>query len=158
MHIQRMEVKVHQKNADGTWGKRGYDVVAHTKSLAGMRRIYLTKEAREVLRMVKESNCRQGYSDTEGYMFLNKSGRIHEGSLDRKLRTLCRRIGIEEKSLHKIRKTYISTLIDQGINLNTIREIVGHEDERVTLNNYCFDRRSTEQIEEQLEKALAFGQ
>lgn len=83
---------------------------------------------------------------------------FHEGSLDRKLRTLCRRIGIEEKSLHKIRKIYISTLIDQGVNLNTIREMVGHEDERVTLNSYCFDRRNTEQIEEQLEKALSFGQ
>jgi len=99
-----------------------------------------------------------GYSDAEGYMFLNKNGRIHESSLDRKLRTLCRRIGIEEKSLHKIRKTYISTLIDQGVNLNTIRETVGHEDERMTLKNYCFDRRSTEQIEEQLEKALTFSQ
>ena len=158
LYIQRMEVKVYQKNPDGSWGKRGYAVTDHTKSPAGMRKIYLTKEARAVLKTVRESNNRHGYSDEEGYMFLNKNGRIHESSLDRKLRTLCRRIGIEEKSLHKIRKTYISTLIDQGVNLNTIREMVGHEDERVTLKNYCFDRRSTEQIEEQLEKALTFSQ
>lgn len=158
LHVQRMEVKVHRKNTDGTWGKRGYDVVDHTKSPAGMRKIYLTKEARAVLKTIQASNYRQGYVDAEGYMFLNKNGRIHESSLDRKLRTLCRRAGIEEKSLHKIRKTYISTLIDQGVNLNTIREMVGHEDERVTLKNYCFDRKNTGQIEEQLEKALAFGQ
>ncbi len=62
----------------------------------------------------------------EGYMFLYKNDRIHEGSIDRKLRTLYSHIGAEEKSPHKIRKTYISTLIDQGVNLNTIRKMVGH--------------------------------
>ena len=158
LYIQRMEVKVHQKNDDGSWGKRGYDIADHTKSPAGMRKVFLTQEARAVLKLIKESNYKNGYSDTEGYMFLNKKGRIQEGSIDRKLRTLCRRIGIEEKSPHKIRKTYISTLIDQGVNLNTIREMVGHEDERVTLKNYCFDRRNAEQIEEQIEKALASSQ
>jgi len=36
--------------------------------------------------------------------------------------------------------------------------MAGHEDERVTLKNYCFDRRNAEQIEEQIEKAPTSGQ
>ena len=45
------------------------------------------------------------------------------------------------KSNHKIRKTKISAMFDHGININTIREQAGHEDERTSLNNYCFDQK-----------------
>lgn len=56
--------------------------------------------------------------------------------------------------MHKIRKTYISALIDGNININEIRKQVGHEDERTTLRNYCFNRYTRNQTEEQMENAL----
>ena len=66
----------------------------------------------------------------------------------------CKHLGILHKSPHKIRKTYISTLIDDGINIDTIRRLAGHEDERTTYGSYCYDRHSSKQIEAQLENAL----
>lgn len=58
--------------------------------------------------------------------------------------------------MHKIRKTYISTLIDsEDININFIREQVGHTDERTTYGNYCFNRKSAVQTAQAMEKALA---
>lgn len=33
----------------------------------------------------------------------------------------------------------------EGLNINTIRQYVGHEDEKTTLNNYCFDRNSEDE-------------
>lgn len=68
--------------------------------------------------------------------------------------TYCRKIGIDPKSSHKARKTFVSTLMDADINVNTIRQLVGHVDERTTLNNYCYDRSSDEEKYSQIENAL----
>ena len=99
------------------------------------------------------SNRQHRYTD-KGYLFLNENGRIHSKSVDYRIRKYCRHIGISEKATHKIRKTYIGTLIDSGLNINEIRKLAGHEDERTTYNNYCFNRMTSEQTEHLLEAAL----
>ncbi len=156
IHIQRMERKVHAEQADGTWKCIGYEVVEHPKSEAGDRNTYLPKKARDILQTIKEWNIEHGFGDNE-YIFLGKDGnRIHSRALDTRIRKYCTHIGIDEKSMHKIRKTYISTLVDSNlININTIREMVGHEDERTTLKNYTFNRKSDTQTQENMELALA---
>lgn len=45
-------------------------------------------------------------------------------------------------------------LLDSGFNINTVREAVGHCDERTTLNNYCFDTRTEDEIIALYESAL----
>ena len=60
--------------------------------------------------------------------------------------------GIAEKSFRKARKTYISSLIDAGGYINEIRKQVGHEDERTTYRNYCFNRMPQNETENMLEK------
>lgn len=67
----------------------------------------------------------------------------------------CDKLDIIHKTSHKTRKTFISALIDGKVNLNTIRELVGHADERTTLKNYCFDRNTEEGRQKQIENALA---
>lgn len=57
--------------------------------------------------------------------------------------------------MYQIRKTYISTLIDcEKININYIREQVGYEDEHTTYGNYCFNRKSKDRTEHDMELAL----
>lgn len=97
---------------------------------------------------------RHGYSDG-GYLFQNEKGRVHSRSIDCRIRKYCTHIGISEKAIHKIRKTYISTLIDSGLNINEIRKLAGHEDERTTYQNYCFNRMTNKETENLLEKALS---
>ena len=70
-------------------------------------------------------------------------------------RNYCDKLDIIHKNSHKTRKTFISALIDGKVNLNTIRELVGHADERTTLKNYCFDRNTEEGRQKQIENALA---
>lgn len=70
------------------------------------------------------------------------------------LHNLCIDTGIMAKSNHKIRKTYISSLFDLGININTIKEQAGHEDERTSLHNYCFDQSENSVLEMKLESAM----
>ena len=56
------------------------------------------------------------------------------------------------KSNHKIRKTFISSLFDNNMNIDTIRETAGHADERTSLNNYCFNQDDTTELEAKLEE------
>lgn len=154
LHVQRMEVRKVEQLADGTWSKQTFAVVDYTKSEAGDREVYLSKTARKIIADVIANNREHGYSD-KGYLFLNERGRIHSKNVDYRIRKYCRHIGISEKALHKIRKTYISTLIDSGLNINEIRKLAGHEDERTTYNNYCFNRMTDTQTENLLEMALA---
>lgn len=155
VHIQRMERKIHTQQADGTWKCTGYEVVDHTKSSAGDRNAYISSRAKKLLEDIRVWNEQNGFKNDE-YIFLGKNGkRIHSRALDTRIRKYCRHLGINEKSMHKIRKTYISTLIDSNlVNINTIREMVGHEDERTTFRSYCYNRHSDLQTQANLEQIL----
>ena len=52
------------------------------------------------------------------------------------------------------RNTVISTLIDEGMNIDAVRRFAGHEDTRTLLTSYCFSRLTDEQNEALIEKAL----
>jgi hypothetical protein len=41
------------------------------------------------------------------------------------------------------------------MNINTIREWVGHAEEQTTWGSYCYDRRTTDERKEILESALS---
>lgn len=153
LHVQRMEVRTTEQLPDGSWAPQHFKIVEHTKSEAGNRKVYLTKAAREIIQQIKNCNQEHGYKDND-FLFLNANGRIHSKSVDTRIRKYCRHIGIAEKGSHKARKTNISSLIDGGVNINRIREQVGHASERTTFNNYCFNRLTASETEKLFEKAL----
>jgi integrase len=141
IHIQRM------------WQRDTYKVVDHTKTENGDRQVFLTEAAKNLIRTAKERQHEDKVSDS-GYIFSVTDKPIPERVIGNLYRKYCKKAGIMTKSSHKARKTYISALIDSGCNLNTIRELVGHADERTTLGNYCFDRHTDEQKKALIEQAL----
>ena len=153
LYINRMEVRKQNKKADGSWGKCKYIVVEHPKTDAGVRKIYLTKKAKKILKLIKKTNLKNGYADND-YIFVDEDGRIHIRALDYRIRKCCNIAGLSEKSMHKTRKTFISTLIDENVNIDYIREIVGHEDAQTTYNSYCYNTLTDKMTEDLLEKAL----
>lgn len=160
IHVQRMEVADYRLDKEGNVTRCGVKVVEHTKSYAGDRKIYLNANARNILSIIKKRSFSYGlYYDN--FIFVNsKSARLTTGSINSFLYRLCDEINIKRKSSHKIRKTYISSLFDSGLNINKIREIAGHEDERTSLNNYCFDRKTdndTEKLLDDLSLSVKFG-
>lgn len=113
------------------------EVVEHTKTQCGDREVFLTEKAKEYIRMAKE--YQQKHNCQSEYIFSINDEPLSYRSLERLYRRYCEKAGIIWKSSHKVRKTYISELIDGNVNINTIREMVGHVDERTTMNSYCFD-------------------
>lgn len=156
IHIQRMEVSDYELDIDGNVRRCGVKIVDHTKSYAGDRKVYLNTNARNILSIVRKRSLSYGFYDDD-YIFVNSnSSRLTTGSINSFLYKLCDEINIVRKSSHKIRKTYISSLFDTGLNINKIREIAGHEDERTSLNNYCFDRKTDKDTEHLLDNLSSY--
>lgn len=129
------------------------EVVNHTKGFED-RRVLLTKKAKEILDTARSYQTQQGFS-INGYIFSLGNNPLSEAAISNLYKKYCDKIGIVHKSSHKSRKTYISSLIDGQININTIREMVGHADERTTYSSYCFDRHTEQEKRMQIEQALA---
>ena len=149
LHVQRMEQTSYEMKVseDGTVETKadGYVIADHTKSAAGNRKVYLNANAKKILKTIRKVNMKYGYYD-DNYIFIKSRYKTRGTSrtLTKYLEDLCLSSGITNKSNHKIRKTKISAMFDHGININTIREQAGHEDEKTSLNNYCFDQRDDE--------------
>lgn len=129
------------------------EVVNHTKGYED-RKVILTSTAKELIQIAKEYHVQQGFH-TDGYIFSCGDKPLSEASVAGLYSKYCNKMGTLYKSSHKSRKTYISTLIDGQVNINTIREMVGHADERTTYNSYCFDRHTEHEKQAQIETALA---
>lgn len=153
IHIRREEIVETPLLPNGSYGAAEYVIADHCKTDAGLRDIPAVSEAIDIFNMVNNVNMARNCS--VDYLFIKKDGtKMHARSVDSKIRTLCSRAGIPPRSVHKLRKTFISTLIDANMNIDTVRRIAGHKDESVTLSNYCYDRSKPEVIRNQLEKAL----
>lgn len=136
---------------------QGKEIIDGTKTNAGMRNVPLVPLAMEIIELVKEVNKRNGWYD-EGFLFLNSKGnQMKSWQVKYRIEKYCAENNIKRKSFHKIRKTYISALIDSHISLNEIRKACGHTDERTTLSNYCFNRRRQEETYQQFNSALIQG-
>ncbi len=155
IHVQRMEVDDYILTEDNKILARGHKIVEHTKSDAGDREIYLTKKAKTILRTIYDFNKEHGFP-TDGFIFVNENGNAHRCSIDYRLRKCCRMAGIDERSTHKLRKSYASSLIDSGeINIKQIMRMMGHTSAKTTYGNYCFNRKGKTKTQEAIEKALS---
>ncbi len=155
--VNRMERMNIQKVGKTGFKQDGRILADHAKTAAGSRRIYLVQDARKVIETVLETNRKNGCGE-DAFLFMEDGKRIDDNLIRGRLKKYCRQAGIPYRSPHKIRKTFISKLIDSGMNINAIREMVGHEDERTTLNSYCFNRKSKDQTRTDLEQTLVIAE
>jgi len=126
IHIQRML----QRDAR--------EVVNHTKTDEGDRLILLTEKAQKIIRTARKYQEDHGL-DSDGYIFSHNGKPLNERCINPLLQKYCKRLGILYRSSHCLRKSYGSALISNGVNVNTVRKLLGHTDERTTLHHYCYD-------------------
>ncbi|MBR3245816.1 MAG: tyrosine-type recombinase/integrase [Parasporobacterium sp.] len=68
---------------------------------------------------------------------------------------MCRDLRIFRRSLHKCRKTYISNLLNNGVDPDFVREQAGHKDIQTTLNSYVYSTTRNDEKIKQLNNILA---
>lgn len=153
VRIQRQEVRDFEFSDEYTMRFSGFKVVEYVKSDDGYRDIFLTNTAKQIIDIIEKTNEKYGYYD-HGYLFLENGKRINHYAVQAMILRGCEAVNIPTKTMHKVRKTFISALIDADININEVRRVAGHSDERTTLGNYCFNRETNPEIEKKLEGAL----
>lgn len=154
IEIGRMERRDFQSEDGIEYHQVDRQIVENTKTSAGNRAIPVIEEAMYILETAIEANRRLLGNEKDFYLFTNKGKRITDSAVRWRVEKYCKHLEIRYRSPHKIRKTFISKMIDSRININTVREIAGHADERTTYNSYCFDRKPADQIYQELEKDL----
>lgn len=134
---------------DGSWAKRTYQVEDSLKKGAPPRVLLGSDEVFEVVKKVR--------------MLLFKKGCMRErlfetatqNNIQMKLYRMCDELGIERRSPHKLRKTYISTLLNEGFDPDFVRQQAGHKQLQTTLNNYTYSTTRDSVLVEKLNKVLA---
>ena len=138
IRIHRSLVVVDTVDENRNWQTRIYQIQEYLKKNADEREVIVTDECFEIVKKIRAMQEQKGIQSE--YLFSVKT----PSSLECKLRRVCRKAGIASKSPHKIRKTYISTLVNQMKDLDFVRSQVGHKEIQTTLNSYTYSTERTE--------------
>lgn len=133
---------------------REKEVVDYLKGHHESRTVPLTTEALRIINLAKTYQQEHGLDDS-GYIFSVTGEPLADSTISKLYRRYCLKIETPHKSSHKARKSFISALIDGKVNINTIREIVGHASEQTTYRCYCYDRKSKSERAALIEQALS---
>ena len=103
----------------------------------GSERVVFVPEALTVILSQHLSNF-GAWHDKDGnqWMFTNGGGLFVRKSAAQRFRTIRRRAGLEEFTLHDLRHFFASGLISQGCDVVTVQRALGHSAPSVTLDVY----------------------
>ena len=131
----------------------GFEVADYTKSDDGDRWIPLTDRAMELIRRAQKINKNNG-DYFNGFLFIRDGHIMSPDAIDAQVKRGCEYIGMNVKTMHKIRKTYGSTLLHNGVNVSAVKDMLGHADETTTLKHYIFNTMNDEETGKAVRNAL----
>lgn len=148
LSVNKTEIRVKDKET----GVYTVAVSDQTKTECGERKVILPPAAIWTLEQICSINPRGSY------LFENKKGkRIRGTTISKKICWICLELGIEQRSIHKARKTYISELFNAGVESSIIKAQSGHSDILTSLRYYYKDNHSLEERKAQIAKAVIAG-
>ena len=149
IYIHRSLVAVEELKEDGSWGKRRYELSDSLKHNADPREILVVDECFQIAEKVKEIQRAKGVEQELLFKVATPA------EIEYKLYSICDRLDILKRSTHKIRKTYISTLLNHQIDADFVREQAGHRYLKTTLDSYTYSTTRKDKKLELLNQALA---
>lgn len=113
------------------------------KTKASYRIIQMDNQTAVLLKNYRDE-CRELYSKrgklfdfNDSYLFEDKKGNfIAQGTLSGHMRRTCKRAGVHSITAHGLRHTYVSLMIEAGIQPIEIAHNVGHSDLKMIMNVY----------------------
>lgn len=145
VNVNKTEVILHTD--EGTIFK----VEDRTKTDAGCRCVIVPDTSETVMKKILRQNP---FADPEEYIFQKNGKRITSEQLRGRLRYLCKKTNIVLKSPNKIRKTYASILIDNGVPDSIITQQMGHTNIKTTELYYHKNRFDMKQIATEINRAF----
>lgn len=139
IHIQRQETICNKYNDDLVQiASSVHEIKEYTKTQAGNRLLPLTQEANRILNDIEFWNISNGIKSE--YIFTDTDGRtFNRQRINTCLYSYCNKVNIIKKSSHKVRRSVISSLLDNIANKKAVQSFAGHEELETTLNSYYKD-------------------
>lgn len=153
IHIHKQMVEEFDASDINHIKSKGFSIVYHTKSEDGDRWLPLTDKAKDIIERVKQINEKYNYK-CEDFLFVRENQCLSPRAIDAQIIRGCEYIGIPIRTLHKIRKTYASTLLHNGVNLIIVKDMLGHADESTTLKHYIYNTENSTETETKVLQAL----
>ena len=146
LHVQRQEIRY----KSGEKGHMIHEVVEYTKTEAGNRFIYLPDNSNAIIFTIQWLN-----RDCE-WLMAKEGKRIQACSFDHVIKNACKAAGIPERSMHKIRRTYGTTLIDNNVEDSLIMSQMGHTNISTTHKYYYFANKDEKHKRDQINDTITF--
>ena len=143
LNVTKTEIRYKDDN-----GNYVFEVRDFTKGKDGARQVVLTDSA---LKTFKQAFRANPFGE---YLFMENGQRIKGKSFTVKLEKICRYVGILPRSLHKVRKTYGTKLLNAGVPEKLIQKQMGHTDIRTTKGFYYYNNMDIEQAKQIITSAV----
>lgn len=153
IHIHRQLVEEFDTSDLDRIKSTGFCIVDYTKSEDGDRWLPLTAEAKRIIGRIQKINAEFGYSYKD-FLFVKDGSCLSPDAVDAQMKRGCEYIGIPVKTMHKIRKTYASTLLHNGVNISIVKDMLGHADESTTLKHYIYNIEDSDETDHKVLAAL----
>lgn len=108
--------------------------VEHTKTKNGMRKIPINVKLEKYLKRAVENYT----PNEEQLIFFDKENNkpIATQSVNKVIRSICKRANVRMFSSHTLRHTYATRLVECNVPIKIVQNLLGHNDITITLNTY----------------------
>lgn len=145
IHVHRTQIRYLDDE-----GKTIYDIKDDPKTEAGRRYIIIVESLQSVLKKLKSIN-----PFTE-YIFVKKGKVITTHVLDMCLYRACDALEIPRRSMHVLRKTYATRLMNSHVDEAVIIDQMGHTDIATTKGYYYYNDKTVDRMAEMISNAINY--
>lgn len=133
---------------NGQWSARTYEIQEYLKRNAKPRIILAPDRLFDIVEKIRKMLSERGIE--REYLFDIET----PNNIEMKLYRLCDELKIPRRSPNKLRMTYVSTLLNQNIDPDFVRQQAGHTTLQTTLNHYAYSTTRQDQLTHQLNAIL----
>ena len=134
----------------GDDGNMVYTVRDTPKTEAGVRKVVVTDALAPIIKQLKKKSFGSEYLFCEN----GRLKTIH--CFTYALYAVCDKLEIPRRSMHVLRKTYATRLINAGVDEAIIINLMGHTEISTTRNYYYYNDKLLPQIKEKVNQAINF--